>query len=144
LCANTLFLKDNKNGLQLTETDSINFINFLAHKAHSLNLAIGLKNAGAIIDSVLPVIDFSVNEQCVEFGECSDFSPFINATKPVFHIEYPDEVSSSVSQNFCKDSGSAEGAAGFSTVLKKLDLDGWVKYCDGSIANTTTSSAAQG
>ena len=52
-------------------------------------MTFGLKNAGAIITAVLPVVDFSVNEQCVQYNECATFQPFIAAGKPVFHIEYP-------------------------------------------------------
>jgi hypothetical protein len=106
-------------------------------KARSLNLAIGLKNAGAIVPSVLPVVQFSVNEQCVQMDECTLFSSFVRAGKPVFHIEYPSEVKANFVSNFCKDSGPAAGAVGFSTVLKKMDLDGWVQYCNGVVANTS-------
>jgi hypothetical protein len=101
----------------------------------------GLKNGGAIIDSVLPAVHFSVNEQCVEFSECTLFSSFINASKPVFHIEYPKEVGTDISKELCDSTGAAAGAADFSTVRKNLSLDGWVEYCDGSVFNTTLSSA---
>jgi hypothetical protein len=106
---------------------------YLAAKAQSHNLAIGLKNAGAIINSVMPAIQYSVNEQCVQFSDCPTFSAFTNSSKPVFHIEYPSEVSADFVPNFCKDSGPAAGTQGFSTVIKNMNLDGWVQYCkDGS------------
>ena len=53
----------NDNGLDLTQQDSIDFIQFLAGHARNLSLAIGLKNAGDIVQNVLPVVQFSVNEQ---------------------------------------------------------------------------------
>jgi len=124
---------DNKNGLGLTRADSIHFMGFLAAKAQNLNLAIGLKNAGAIIPSVMPAVQFAVNEQCVQFSDCPTFSAFTNASKPVFHIEYPSEVSTDFVPNFCKDSGPAAGTEGFSTLIKNMNLDGWVQFCkDGS------------
>jgi hypothetical protein len=128
--------------MDLTATDAVNYINFLATKARSLNLAIGLKNSGSIVPSVLPVVQFSVNEQCVQMDECTLFSAFVEAGKPVFHIEYPSEVKAGVAADFCGDSGAAAGAAGFSTVLKHMNLDGWVEYCGGASANTTTTAGA--
>jgi hypothetical protein len=100
-----------------------------------------LKNSGAIVSSVLPVVQFSVNEQCVQMSECSLFSSFIRDGKPVFHIEYPSEVKEDFISNLCKDSGPAAGAAGFSTVLKSMDLDGWVQYCNSVTANTSVIAA---
>ncbi|KAK3202029.1 hypothetical protein GRF29_164g1474577 [Pseudopithomyces chartarum] len=80
----------NKNGLSLTASDSISFMSFLSNITAPLNLSLGLKNAGDIIPSVLPLVHFSVNEQCVDESECETFAPFIEDGKPVFHIEYPD------------------------------------------------------
>jgi hypothetical protein len=134
-------LQDNKNGLGLTKSDSIDFINFLAAKAHSLNLSIGLKNAGDIIPAVLPVVDFSVNEQCVQYDECEPFTAFVKASKPVFHIEYPSELKSKTLKHIYAKTGPATQAAEFSTVLKNMDLDGWVQFCDESTAETRTGSS---
>jgi len=122
----------------MTPNDSIDFMRFLVTKAHSLSLAIGLKNSGAIVPYVLPAMQFAVNEQCVQHSECATYHPFINASKPVFHIEYPDQVKSDFVPNFCMDSGSAAGAQGFSTVLKNTKLDGWVQYCNGLNSTTPT------
>jgi hypothetical protein len=129
---------DNKNALGLTKADSVNFMNFLATKAQARGLAIGLKNAGAIIPSVIPAIQFAVNEQCVQYLDCPTSSAFVNASKPVFHIEYPSEVKPEFATNFCKDTGPAAGTRGFSTVIKKMNLDGVVDYCDGTHAVTPT------
>jgi hypothetical protein len=137
--ANSASYKDNKNGLGLTKADSISFIHFLAAKAHSLNLSIGLKNAGDIIPSVLSVIDFSVNEQCVQYKEAVQFVPFINAGKAVLHIEYPAELKSKAIKDICGKTGHAKDAANFSTVLKNMDLDGFIEFIDGTKAHTPTA-----
>lgn len=97
-------------------------------------MAIGLKNAGDIIPNVLDFVQFSVNEQCAEYSECAKFAPFIQAGKPVFHIEYPKgapTIDASRAAALCSDSGIGAGSAKFSTVLKKMELDGFVQYCDG-------------
>ena len=64
-------------------------MNYLSTQAHASNLSIGLKNAKDLIANVLPEVQFSVNEQCVQYSECPAFAPFIGSGKPVFHIEYP-------------------------------------------------------
>jgi len=118
----------NKNGLDLTQADSISFMNFLSTAAHTRNLSIGLKNAGEIIGSVLNEIDFAVNEQCIENSECSTWQPVVEAGKPVFHIEYPSDapsISAAKQQKYCDGAGEE----GFATLLKNMDLDDWVEYC---------------
>ncbi|KAF2273406.1 uncharacterized protein EI97DRAFT_156451 [Westerdykella ornata] len=132
----------NDNGLDLTKDDSISFVSYLSNISAQHNLAMGLKNAGDIIPQVLDMVDFSVNEQCVQYAECGTFKPFIDAGKPVFHIEYPDNAGTELGTNtvlhYCGNDGDAEGREGFSTVLKKMDLDGWVEFCDQKVAVTAT------
>ncbi|GFP56429.1 hypothetical protein ACSS6W_006711 [Trichoderma asperelloides] len=130
----------NDNGLNLTQQDSIDFLQFLHGVASSYHMAIGLKNAGDIIPNVLDFINFSVNEQCAQYSECTTFEPFIKAGKPVFHIEYPKgapTIDPSQAADLCSHSGIGAGSANFSTVLKKMNLDGFVQYCDGKQYNTT-------
>lgn len=135
----------NENGLGLTEKDSINYMHFLAEEAGKYNMSIGLKNAGDIIGDVIDVIDFSVNEQCIQYSECKTFAAFIDADKPVFNIEYPDsapQVSTSEKTDICSKKGKADGTDGFSIVIKKMSLDGWVEYCDGKTYETKVLNAS--
>ncbi|KAJ5164447.1 uncharacterized protein N7500_006277 [Penicillium coprophilum] len=81
----------NENGLGLTEADSIDFLTFLAKESHSRGMAIGLKNGGDIIGSVIDMMQWSVNEQCAEYNECETYAAFTEVNKPVFHIEYSGE-----------------------------------------------------
>lgn len=121
---------DNDNGLGITAQNSVDYMGWLAKQAHSRGLAIGLKNAGAIASTLLPYVEFSVNEQCVQYSECDLYQPFITANKPVFHIEYPKGdstnnvkvVSTSAKTKACK-------FPKFSTVIKNMNLDSWVEYC---------------
>lgn len=145
----------NNNGIGLTKEGAVDYIKFLAKEARSHNMAIGLKNAAEIIDDVLDVVDFSVNEQCAQYGECATFAKFIKAGKPVFQIEYPNDGSNDNSKK--RSAGQIEERAalssaatktcqsmessnlwGFSTVIKNMDLDGWVQYCDGNTFSTKT------
>ncbi|KAJ5820270.1 Endo alpha-1-4 polygalactosaminidase precursor [Penicillium riverlandense] len=124
---------DNSNGLGLTKADAINYVNFLAKEADARGLAIGLKNGGDIIDSVIDNMQWSVNEQCAQYDECAIFDPFIQANKPVFHIEYPkSDGTNNNNAVTAKQRSAACNAAnekGFSTVIKNMDLDNWVEYC---------------
>lgn len=128
-----------ENGLGLKAEDSITFMKFLHEESAKYNMSIGLKNAGEIIPDVLSFIDFSVNEQCVEHSECETFAAFIDAGKPVFNIEYPDgapKVEQSKVKDICSAEGDSKGSKGFSQVIKKMELDGWVEYCDGKTYET--------
>jgi len=91
-------------------------------------MAIGLKNALGLVDAVLPVMQWAVNEQCEEYNECGLSKPFIDAGKPVLHIEYPDSAPN-VSPEVKKASCDVSAASGFSTVLKTTDLSAWVDPC---------------
>ncbi|OCL15260.1 glycoside hydrolase family 114 protein [Glonium stellatum] len=129
----------NNNGLGLQASDSVNFMKYLAGIAKSSNVAIGLKNSLEIIPSVVGVVQFAVNEQCHQYNECGSYAPFTAAGKPVFNIEYPDSAPSvSVSQR--RKLCGATGAAHLSTVMKTMDLNGWVQFCDASTAETATVS----
>jgi len=131
----------NENGLRLTKQDAINFVSFLAKEADRYNLATGLKNGADMIEDVLPLIQFSVNEQCAEYEECQVFAAFIDSGKPVFHIEYPAEMPNRLPQgDRAAAACSAPGTEGFSTVLKTMELTGWVEYCNGHTAKTSVLS----
>ncbi|PNY27995.1 Uncharacterized protein TCAP_02068 [Tolypocladium capitatum] len=132
---------DNDNGLGLTGEEAADYVKFLATEAASYNMSTGLKNAGALIPRVINFVQFSVNEQCIQFAECKNFKPFIDANKPVFNIEYPPSapnVPANVAADICSHQGKAAYTEGFSTVIKTLDLMGWVQYCDGKTFNTST------
>lgn len=115
----------NSNGVGLTQDDAVNYLTFLAGAAHSRGLSIGLKNAGGIVAQTLSIMDWEVNEQCVQYTECDLFQPFIDAGKPVFHIEYPADAPNVAASEKTADCN----VTGFSSVLKNMDLDAWVEAC---------------
>lgn len=101
-------------------------------------MSTGLKNALEIIPDVLPFTDFCVQEECANADNknCAQYHAFIDAGKPVFHIQYPagapDNIDPAVAAAICSRKGDAAGSDGFSTVLKEKLLLGFVQYCDGS------------
>ena len=119
---------DNDNGLSLTQADAIDYVKFLADAAHARYLSLGLKNAGEIIPQVLGMMQWAVNEQCGQYGECDTWQPFVEAGKPVFNIEYPDGAPNVAAQKVNSICGNSD-AKGFETVLKEMDLNDWVEAC---------------
>ncbi|KAL1794719.1 hypothetical protein ACET3X_006535 [Alternaria dauci] len=77
----------NDNGLNLKNTDAIDYVRWMQQEAAKYNMRIGLKNSLDILKDVSPIIDFAVNEQCAQQGECQVYENFIALNKPVFHIE---------------------------------------------------------
>jgi hypothetical protein len=127
---------DNDNGLSLTQTDAVNYVTFLAGEAHKRGLGCSLKNGGKILNRVVNVTDFQVNEQCVQYSECATFRPFINQGKPVFHIEYPDPLDAASIKSSCSDVQEE----GFSTLIKHMDLDEYYVACNASNTQYTSES----
>lgn len=110
-------------------------------------MAIGLKNAGDIIPDVIDFVNFSVNEQCIEYSECETFAQFIDADKPVFNIEYPagdsedkSKISSETKDEICSKKGNATDTEGFSIAIKLMNLNGWVEYCNGDTYETAVDN----
>ena len=98
-------------------------------------MRIGLKNSLDILSDVSPIVDFAVNEQCAQHGECQAYENFIALNKPVFHIEYPLPLNAQAMNGAsCKGTG----VAGLSTIMKDLQLNGMSYYCDGSYVDTPT------
>jgi len=118
---------DNDNGFNLTQQDAINYVTFLANEAHNLGMGVSLKNGGAIVNETVGIVDFQVNEQCVQYNECIKFEAFIQANKPVFHIEYPGQTQNLTAEDVCQESPTQ-----YSTLIKTIGLDAWYQYCNGT------------
>ncbi|HEU5332362.1 MAG TPA: endo alpha-1,4 polygalactosaminidase [Actinocrinis sp.] len=104
----------NDTGFPLTAADQVVYNRMLASLAHDDRLAIGLKNDVDQVSDLVGDFDFSVDEQCAEYDECAQLSPFIAAGKPVFHVEYTLQPA-----EFCPQTT----ALGFSSMRKNPALD---------------------
>lgn len=109
----------NNSGFPLTAQDQQRFIAKIADAAHARGLAVGLKNDLDQIGFLLDHVDFAVNEECFEIGECEALMPFIRAGKPVFNVEYTDGDMQAASADICPDSTRRK----FSTLIKRLNLN---------------------
>ncbi|OBT73094.1 hypothetical protein VF21_07586 [Pseudogymnoascus sp. 05NY08] len=123
---------ENKSGLDLTTDTAVDFVTFLADATHARNMSFGLKNGAKILTRVIDLIQWNVVEECLQYDECGDYQPVIDAGKPVFQIEYPttEEKPSYVSDEKKNEiCGSTGIPIGFSTVLKNMNLDEWIVQC---------------
>ncbi len=110
----------NNTGFPLTAADQTTYNLFLANAAHARGLSAGFKNNVEQAAAQQRHFDFAVNEECYAYNECSMLTPFINANKAVFHVEYDIRTS-----KFCP----ATTSLGFSSMKKRLNLGTWQQTC---------------
>ncbi|MFG3493752.1 endo alpha-1,4 polygalactosaminidase [Streptomyces sp. NPDC047928] len=110
----------NDTGFPLTAADQLRYNRLIARLAHDRGLSVGLKNDLDQIPQLVGDFDFAVNEQCAEYDECEALTPFLDAGKAVFHVEY--ELGTA---EFCPQARRM----GMSSILKKYELGVWRKPC---------------
>jgi hypothetical protein len=121
------YLKDNKSGFDFDGYDQLDYGVFIAEEAHARGLSVGLKNN---VDQVIPLepcYDWALNEECLAYGECNRYAPFVKAGKAVFHVEYTDDPvqGKKLAGKVCRD----PSLSGFSTLIKDSNLTKWRIAC---------------
>jgi hypothetical protein len=104
----------NDTGFPITAAHQLTYNKRIADLAHARGLAVGLKNDAEQVPQLYRFFDFAVVEECAEFEECAEYSPFIRADKPVFHAEY-----ALTPADYCADSKKLR----LSSIRKNLRLD---------------------
>lgn len=104
----------NNSGFPLTAAQQLSYNILIADLAHERGLSVGLKNDLDQVQQLVSVFDWALNEQCFKFNECSLLTPFIDAGKAVFGVEYSLETS-----EFCAQAN----AMNFDWLKKNLNLD---------------------
>jgi hypothetical protein len=110
----------NRTGFPLTGADQLRYDVFLANQAHVRGMSAVLKNDLGQVRGLVPYFDFSLNEQCFQYGECNKLTPFIDAGKAVFGVEYRGDPA-----DFCPQAN----ALNFNFLKKKLSLRAWRVAC---------------
>lgn len=108
-----------QTGFTISPEAQIAYQTALADAAHERGLSIGLKNNAAQLPELGRVVDFAVNEECIEFDECDEYDAFLASGKAVFNIEYTGKLAA-----VC-----AKRPEGMSTVIKDLKLDAAWQAC---------------
>ncbi|MGC4895677.1 endo alpha-1,4 polygalactosaminidase [Micromonospora sp. DT31] len=109
-----------RSGFPLGFDDQLLFNRRLAGLARRVGLSPGLVDDVAQVAALAPDFDFAVNQECVRRGECAKLLPFVDAHKPVFHVEYAGEPA-----RFCVTSVGY----GFASIRKDRSLDAWREPC---------------
>lgn len=79
----------NNSGFPITKEQNNAYNIQIASLAHSFGLSVGLKNNTAESSELWQYFDWSLNEQCWEFEECTNLKDsFLSNGKAVFNIEY--------------------------------------------------------
>lgn len=111
--------RSNDPGFPITAEIQQGFIKALADETHSKNMSFALKNDLDEIPQLLPHVDFAINEECLQFNECDSLTPFINANKAVFHVEYTAGDLATKGSTVCPKTTPLN----FDTLIKHLNLD---------------------
>lgn len=110
----------NQTGFPLSAQDQLDFNIWLAEMAHARGLSIGLKNNLEQVIPLEPWFDWALNEQCVQYNECDLLTPFVDAGKAVFGVEYTGDA-----ETVC----SLTNALDFDWLLKSISLDAARQSC---------------
>jgi hypothetical protein len=110
----------NDTGFPLVAADQLQYNRHLAAAAHARGLSVGLKNDLAQVTALISLFDWALNEECFQFQECNLLTPFVQAGKAVFNVEYRLPPSAVCPQAKALD---------FSTLIKDVDLDAKRQAC---------------
>lgn len=88
----------NNTGFPLDASTQLEYNRFLAFAAHDRQLVMALNNAPGLAVQLAEIFDLAIAEQCFQYGECDQYSPFINRGKPVLAAEYTAFSSAQCSQ----------------------------------------------
>jgi hypothetical protein len=111
------------SGFPLTRADQIAYGRWLAAAAHARGLAVGLKNAPELVPALAGSFDWALTEECFVQGWCEALTPFVEAGKPVFAVEYTDTGVDAAA--FCAQAARL----GLSGIVKHRGLDAWSRPC---------------
>ena len=116
--------------MTISADEQLAYNKFIANEARKRGLSVALKNDMDQIEELEPYFDFSVNEECHQYGECDKMQPFIDANKPVLNAEYRQEYidnNNSERDNMCADTIALK----FKTLVLPLSLNDDFRYsCD--------------
>jgi hypothetical protein len=109
-------------GFPLTLGDSLSYATFLADTAHARNLSIGLVDGDdAFAQPLVSTFDWTVVWSCIG-TQCTAATPFLQAGKPSYLIEYGDAT---LAASVCP---AAKGM-GLSAIIKHMALDAFRIGC---------------
>jgi hypothetical protein len=118
---------DNESGFNIQIADTKKYADYLISLAHNNGLSIGQKNVKELSADYASKFDWMLTEDAFAQGWQDELSVYIKLKKPVFAVEYTDEMSQS---EFEKNVCPAAGQLHYTAILKKRDLSQWVDRCN--------------
>lgn len=109
-----------RTGFPIGFDDQLLYVRRLADLARSLDLSPGLLGNLTQVAALTSDLDFALDADCVRLGRCEKLLPFVDAGKPVFHVEYTGSTA-----DFCATSVGY----GFVSMRKNRALDAWRLPC---------------
>ncbi|WP_194850625.1 endo alpha-1,4 polygalactosaminidase [Nonlabens antarcticus] len=117
----------NNSGFDLTKKDAITFSRWLIREAHERGLSIGQKNAEELIPTLVNEFDWFLAEDAFVDEFYTQLTPYIDANKAVFLVEYTDRMRRTDFNNqVCPEARRLQ----YSSVLKDRDLTNTTFYCN--------------
>lgn len=119
-------LHNQDTGFAITAADQLRFNKWLAAEAHRRGLSIGLKNDSEQAGELVEHFDWALTEECFVQNWCREMKPFVDAGKPVFMVEYTDQIKP---RRFRAVACAQAARLGFHAILKNRDLDSFRVDC---------------
>lgn len=121
---------ENSTGFTITNAQQDAYDTWIASTVHSFGMSVAQKNFVDNSKTLEPAFDFVIDEQCVQYSECTDLSPYTSAGKAVLDVEYKYGLTNT---SWCaKLPGGVQGMA------KNLDLDDPFTSCPGTSNQVNT------
>jgi hypothetical protein len=104
----------NQSGFGWSEEQITQFNRELAARVHARGLKIFQKNAADLVPSLADVYDGAIAEGCLYNEECGEYESYVRQGKPVYAIEYTDEMD----ENTFRQQACQSDSLPYSYVLK--------------------------
>src|SRR5262249_46355624 len=78
----------NSSGFPITASEQLAYNLWIAGRVHGLGMAVLQKNDAEQAQALEPTFDGVLTEQCNQYAECGEYSPYLENGKPVIDAEY--------------------------------------------------------
>ena len=78
----------NGTGFNITTAEGDQYAEWVANEIHSLRMAVAQKNFETQSSVLEPYFDFVIEEQCYQYGDCTDLAPYYENGKAVLEVNY--------------------------------------------------------
>ena len=102
-------------GFAITNANQSDYLGWLSNEIHQRGLLAGLATGEDRLTEMEPLFDWAYAQSCWVDNRCSDYSPFVTATKAVLAVEFGDATTAST---LC----AGVAGSGINLLIKPQDL----------------------